>query len=271
MATPKTSKRAAAPAKAAAKKAPAKAAPAKKTAPAKKAAEPKPIVTLAVDIGGTGTKTMLLDETGTAISERVRDETPQPATPEAIVDIIVRQAGGHANYDRVSVGFPGVVHDGVVATAPNLDPSWRGYDLAKTLSDRLGGKPVRVLNDADVQGYAAIQGKGVELVITLGTGLGSALFLDGKLVPNLELAHHAFRNNRTYEQQVGARALKKYGKKKWNRNVEEAIASLDKAINFRKLYIGGGNAKKIAFKLPDHVSVVSNTAGLLGGIALWKK
>lgn len=265
MATAKTRKRAAAPAKAATKKAPAKA------APAKKAAEPKPTVTLAVDIGGTGTKTMLLDETGTAISERVRDETPQPATPEAIVDIIVRQAAGHADFDRVSVGFPGVVHDGVVATAPNLDASWRGFDLAKTLSDRLGGKPVRVLNDADVQGYAAIQGRGVELVITLGTGLGSALFLDGKLVPNLELAHHAFEKDRTYEQMVGAKALKKYGKKRWNRNVEKAIASLDNAINFRALYIGGGNAKKIAFKLPEHVSVVSNTAGLLGGIALWKQ
>jgi polyphosphate glucokinase len=278
MATAKTSKRPAAPAKPAAKKAPAKAASAKKAPAAKaparkapaKAAEPKPIATLAVDIGGTGTKTMVLDESGNPTTERVRDETPQPATPEAIVDIIVRQAGQHPNFDRVSVGFPGVVHDGVVATAPNLDPSWRGFDLASTLSERLGGKPVRVLNDADVQGYAAIAGKGVELVITLGTGLGSALFLDGKLVPNLELAHHAFQRNRTYEQMVGARALKKYGKKRWNRNVEEAIASLDKALNFRALYIGGGNAKKLTFKLPDHVSVVSNTAGLLGGIALWK-
>jgi polyphosphate glucokinase len=262
MATAKTSKRAGAQTSSQPKKAQSR---------AKRAPEPKPIVTLAVDIGGTGTKTMLLDEKGEPISERVRDETPQPATPEAIVDVIVRQAGQQGDFDRVSVGFPGVVHDGVVATAPNLDPSWRGFDLAKTLSERLGGKPVRVINDADVQGYAAIEGKGVELVITLGTGLGSALYLDGKLVPNLELAHHPFSKNRTYEQCVGARALKKYGKKKWNRNVEEAIASLDKAINFRALYIGGGNAKKLAFKLPEHVSVVSNTAGLLGGIALWKQ
>ena len=261
MATAKTTKRAAAQTTSKARNAPSR---------AKQAPAPKPTVTLAVDIGGTGTKTMMLDESGESISERVRDETPQPATPQAIVDVIVRQAGQHGAFDRVSVGFPGVVHDGVVHTAPNLDPSWAGFDLASTLSDRLGGKPVRVLNDADVQGYAAIKGKGVELVLTLGTGLGSALYLDGKLVPNLELAHHPFRKGRTYEQEVGARALKKYGKKRWNRNVAEMIASLDKALNFQSLYIGGGNAKKLTATLPANVSVVSNTAGLLGGIALWK-
>jgi len=231
---------------------------------------PKPIITLAADIGGTGTKTMLLDETGTSISERLRDETPQPATPDAIVDIIVKQAGQHGNFDRISVGFPGVVHDGVIFSAPNLDKSWEGFDLASSLSSRLG-KPARVCNDADVQGYAAIQGKGVELVITLGTGLGSALYLDGKLVPNLELAHHPFRGDKTYEECVGVKALKKSGKKKWNRDVAKAIQELRKAINFQSLYIGGGNAKKLNGELPADCKVVDNTAGLLGGIALWRQ
>jgi polyphosphate glucokinase len=242
----------------------------KQAATKSRARQPKPIITLAVDIGGTGTKTMLLDETGQSISERLRDETPHPATPEAIVDIIVKQAGQHGNFDRISVGFPGVVHDGVIFSAPNLDKSWEGFDLANALSSRLG-KPARVANDADVQGYAAIQGKGVELVITLGTGLGSALYLDGKLVPNLELAHHPFRGDKTYEECVGVKALKKSGKKKWNRDVARAIQELRKAINFQSLYIGGGNAKKLDGTLPTDTKVVDNTAGLLGGIALWRQ
>jgi len=230
----------------------------------------KPVITLAADIGGTGTKTMLLDETGTPISERLRDETPHPATPDAIIDIIVKQAGQHGNFDRISVGFPGVVHDGVIFSAPNLDKSWEGFDLASALESRLS-RPARVCNDADVQGYGAIQGKGVELVITLGTGLGSALYLDGKLVPNLELAHHPFHKDKTYEECVGVKALKKSGKKKWNRDVTKAIAELRKAINFQSLYIGGGNAKKLDGALPPDCKVVDNAAGLLGGIALWRQ
>ncbi len=244
---------------------------AKKTASPTRAAKAakKPLVTLAVDIGGTGVKTMLLDESGSPVSERLRDETPKPAEPVPIVDIIVAQAAKHGAFDRVSVGFPGVVHDGVVATAPNLDKSWAGVDLAATLAERLG-KPTRVLNDADVQGFGAIAGKGVELVVTLGTGLGSALFVDGRLVPNLELAHHAFRDGKTYEECVGAKALAKLGKKRWNKQVRKAIEQLDHAINYHALFIGGGNAKKLEGDLPARTSVVSNACGLLGGIALWR-
>lgn len=242
---------------------------AKKTASRTAKAAPKPLVTLAVDIGGTGVKTMLLDEAGNPLSERLRDETPKPAEPLPIVEIIVAQAAKHGAFDRVSVGFPGVVHDGVIATAPNLDPSWAGVDLAATLAERLG-RPTRVLNDADVQGFGAIAGKGVELVVTLGTGLGSALFVDGRLVPNLELAHHAFRDGKTYEECVGAKALSKLGKKRWNKQVRKAIAQLDHAINYHALFIGGGNAKKLEGELPARTSVVSNACGLLGGIALWR-
>jgi polyphosphate glucokinase len=236
---------------------------------AKASKSPKPVVTLAVDIGGTGTKTMLLDETGKPISERVRDETPRPATPDAIVDVIVKQAEQHGKFDRISVGFPGVVDEGVVHTAPNLDKSWEGFDLADALQKRLG-RPTRVRNDADVQGFGAIQGKGVELVLTLGTGLGSALYVDGHLVPNLELAHHPFRKGKTYEECVGVAALKRNGRKRWNRDVARALDELRRAINFRACYIGGGNAKKLNGSLPANVSIVDNTAGLLGGISLWR-
>lgn len=233
------------------------------------AGEAKAAKTLAVDIGGSGVKVMVLSEDGTPLTERTRRDTPQPAKPKPIVEVIVELAKTQGDYDRVSVGFPGVVHAGVVHTAPNLDPEWKGFDLANTLNHELG-KPVRVANDADVQGYGAIEGKGVELVITLGTGLGSALFVDGRLVPNLELAHHPFRKDQTYEQNVGRAAYDKLGKKKWNKRVKEVIDTLDRIINYRQLFIGGGNAKKLSIDLPANVKTVSNEAGLLGGIALWK-
>jgi polyphosphate glucokinase len=242
---------------------------AKTTARAKAPKSSKSTVTLAVDIGGTGTKTMLLDEAGQPVSERLRDETPRPATPDAIVEIIAKQAAQHGKFDRVSVGFPGVVKEGVVGTAPNLDKSWEGYDLGSTLEQRLG-RPTRVRNDADVQGFGAIEGKGVELVLTLGTGLGSALYVDGHLVPNLELGHHPFRKDKTYEECVGAAALKRKGRRRWNRDVMRMLDELRRAINFRVCYLGGGNAKKLNGSLPADVSVVDNTAGLLGGIALWR-
>ncbi len=226
--------------------------------------------TLSIDIGGSGVKLMILDENGKPLTERARQDTPQPAKPQPIVDVIVALANSQTvSYDRISVGFPGVVHDGVVYTAPNLDPDWSGYDLAGTLSQVLG-KPARVANDADVQGFGAIEGKGLELVLTLGTGLGSALFIDGRLVPNLELAHHPFRKDCTYEEQLGRAALDKAGKKKWNKRVRIAIELLDKIINHRALYIGGGNAKKLQGDLPANVHTVSNEAGILGGIALWR-
>lgn len=226
--------------------------------------------TLAVDIGGSGVKVMVLDEAGNSLTQRARVETPQPPTPDAIIAAIAQLTESQGEFDRVSVGFPGVVRHGVTATAVNLDPSWIGFDLATALSERLS-KPVQVANDADMQGMGAIAGKGVELVITLGTGFGSALFVNGHLVPNLEMGHHEFRNEETYEQQLGREALDRVGRKKWNRRLEKAIASLEHLFNYDVLYIGGGNTDKIAFELPKNVKVVPNVAGLLGGIALWRE
>ncbi len=225
--------------------------------------------TLAVDIGGSGVKVMVLDETGTPQTERARVETPQPPLPDAIIAAIAQLTESQGEFDRVSVGFPGVVRNGVTETAVNLDPAWVSFDLAAALSTRLD-KPVRVINDADMQGLGAIAGQGVELVITLGTGFGSALFLNGQLVPNLEMGHHEFRNEETYEQQLGREALDRVGRKKWNRRLEKAIASLEHLFNYDYLYIGGGNTDKIAFDLPPKVKIVPNVSGLLGGIALWR-
>src|SRR5687768_2627059 len=154
--------------------------------------------TLAIDVGGTGLKAMVLDRAGKPINERVRIETPRPATPNAVLSAIKKLIAQQPAFDRVSVGFPGVVVDGVTHNAPNLDGEWKGVELAKEVS-RIAKKPARAANDADVQGLGVVEGKGLELVLTLGTGIGSAMFLDGKLVPNLELGHHAWRKNKSYE------------------------------------------------------------------------
>ena len=225
-------------------------------------------ITLAIDIGGSGIKGILLHESGQPVTDRIRIATPKPATPQVIMPIISEIANSLGRFDRVSVGFPGVIHQGLVKTAPNLDPSWPGTDLVKELKRQLK-KPVRAANDADVQGYGAIKGQGVELVMTLGTGFGTALFINGHLVPNLEIAHHPFRKRQTYEVQLGANALKTVGEKRWNLRLGKAIELLDRVINFDHLYIGGGNAKKVTIAMPSHATIISNTAGLLGGIALW--
>ncbi len=212
---------------------------------------------------------MLLDDTGQSVSERIRTKTPQPATPKAVLRAISGLAKQCPGFDRISAGFPGVVRNGIVESAPNLHASWKGVALADMLSSALKA-PAKVANDADIQGFGAIEGKGVELVITLGTGVGSALFVDGKLVPNLEAGHHPLRKGKTYEDYLGVSALKRSGKKKWNKRLRQAIQELEKMFNYDCLYIGGGNADKIAGNLPANIKTVDNVAGLLGGTALWR-
>jgi polyphosphate glucokinase len=226
------------------------------------------IQTLAVDIGGSGIKVMVLDEQGNPLSERDRIDTPLVPTPDAVLDVIHRLAEGKS-FDRVSVGFPGVVRQGIIETAANLHPDWIGFDLTHALTKQLE-KPVRAANDADIQGLGAVDGKGVELVVTLGTGFGAAMFLNGKLIPNLELGHHPFRKGETYEQQLGRAALDEIGKRRWNNRLERAIDLLERIFNYDSLYLGGGNTKKIDFVLPVNVKITPNVTGLLGGIALWR-
>jgi polyphosphate glucokinase len=229
--------------------------------------EPKQLRTLAVDIGGSGIKIMVLDNQGNPLSDRQRLKTPNPAIPQKVIDTILTLAQ-EQEYDRVSVGFPGVVQRGVIKTAVNLHDDWLQYDLATNLN-KLLSKPVKVANDADIQGLGAISGQGVELVITLGTGFGSALFVEGKLVPNLEMGHHPFRKRQTYEEQLGRAALEKHGSKKWNLRLQTAIANLDHLFHYDALYIGGGETKQIEFDLPANTKVIPNVTGLLGGIKLW--
>jgi len=226
--------------------------------------------TLAIDVGGTGLKASVIDDRGRLLTDRVRVDTPVGGPPREIVEALARLVAPLGSFDRVSVGFPGVVRNGRVLTAPNLDnKGWKDFDLAGALGRALG-KPVRVANDADVQGLAVIAGKGVEMVITLGTGFGTGLYLDGRLAPHLELSHHVFRKGETYDEHLGNAARKRVGNGKWNKRVRRAIRGLRALTSFDHLYIGGGNAKKIDFELDPDVTVVSNDAGIKGGIALWQ-
>ncbi|MBI3447371.1 MAG: ROK family protein [Acidobacteria bacterium] len=227
--------------------------------------------TLAIDVGGTGLKASVLDEEGKMMTDRVRVETPVGAPPAKIVAALAALVKPLPAFDRVSVGFPGVVRDGVVFTAPNLrNDGWRGFDLAGALHRRLG-KPVRVINDADMQGLGVIRGRGIEMVVTLGTGFGTGLYSHGRLAPHLEIAHHPFRKGEDYDQQLGEAAREKIGNKKWNRRVRIAIDTLRRLVNFDRLYVGGGNAKHVSFKPGPDVVLVDNKAGIEGGIALWRE
>jgi polyphosphate glucokinase len=240
--------------------------PAKK--PAAKATRPARPVTLSIDIGGSGLKAMLLDADGKAVSERQRIPTPAIPTPVMVFKAFDQLAAALPGFDRVSAGFPGVIKRGVVYTAVNLHPRWVNFPLQAEFEKRWK-KPARVANDAAVQGYGAIRGHGVELVLTLGTGMGSALFTGGRLCPGLELGHHPWKKL-TYEDYIGRNGLEKYGKKRWNKHLKEAIEQTSHTFNWDHLYIGGGNTKKIEFELPKNVTIVSNEEGILGGVMLWK-
>ncbi len=224
--------------------------------------------TLCVDIGGTGIKAVLLDERGRPLTDRARVPTPKGATPHQVIAIIRKLAAGEGGFDRVSVGFPGVTKNGVIYTAPNLGKGWNNFALEQKLL-RVLKRPVRIANDADVQGLGSIAGHGIELVITLGTGVGSVVFVDGTRI-HLELGHHPFHKGKTYEDELGHQMLLKKGKKWWNKRLREAIEDLKITFNYDQLYIGGGDSKFIRFEPPENVKIVSNVEGLLGGIKLWQ-
>lgn len=238
--------------------------------------------TLAIDVGGTGLKAVVLDGSGAMTSERQRVPTPYPLSPRLLVSRLRTLVRPLPKFDRVSVGFPGVIRDGRVISAPEfvttgglgtaLDPklvaAWHDFELAAAIRAAFR-RPTRVANDADVQGAAVVVGNGVELVITLGTGVGTALFADGRVCPHLEFAHHPFRKGETYSEQLGDAARKRLSKKSWNRRVEIAVQMLDRLIFFDHVYIGGGNSVRVTVDLGPKSSLVDNAAGLVGGVKLW--
>jgi polyphosphate glucokinase len=222
----------------------------------------------------------VLDAKGVNVVSRVRKKTPYPCPPPVLIRAVDKLTYELPSWDRVSVGFPGIVRDGRVLTAPNLSTrlgpgtgvsrklveAWARYPLAAELESRLG-KPTRLCNDADMQGLAVIAGEGLEMVITLGTGLGTSLFLDGTPMPHLELALIPFGQG-TFQNQLGNQTRRRIGNRRWSKRVLRAVETFDTLLQFDRLYVGGGNAKKLRVDLGHRAQIVPNTAGILGGIKL---
>ena len=225
--------------------------------------------TLAIDVGGTGIKASVLDSTGRMLAKRVRVATPYPCRPEILLRATATLTAPLPPFDRISIGFPGVICRGRVITAPHFDmEAWRNYPLEAAVSLRFG-KPARLLNDAEVQGLGVVAGRGLEVVLTLGTGVGSAVFSNGRLAPHLELAQHPIHKDKTYNDYIGNEARLAHSIKKWNRRVLTMVEIVHSLLHYDVLYLGGGNAANIVVDLPDNVRIVSNDTGITGGIRLW--
>lgn len=224
---------------------------------------------LTIDIGGSHVKATILNEEGAPISDYARMPTPQPSTPANVIELIKELVKNFTDYTKISVGFPGYVRDGVVKTAPNLgSESWKDYPLQTNLAALLS-RPAKVVNDADLQGVGIVSGKGLEMMITLGTGFGTALLLDGKLLPHFEIAHHPVKTDKDYDEYIGEAAFKKRGKDHWNYRLKKVFVIIKTVFNYDRLYISGGNAKNISFPLDDNMIVVNNREGIKGGARLW--
>lgn len=225
---------------------------------------------LALDIGGSRIKATVLSNTGAILQPYKKVKTPDDPTPKKVLEGILEVVDGFKNYDRISVGFPGYIRKGIVHTAPNLGTeAWNGVNLNKLISVPLQ-KPVRIANDADMQALGVVKGKGLEMVITLGTGFGTALLMDGNLLPHIELAHHLITKHKDYDQYVGDKALEKIGKQKWNKRMKKILTMLKVVFNYDFLYIGGGNSAVINFKLSDDEKIITNKDGIKGGARLWE-
>lgn len=238
--------------------------------------------TLAIDSGGSGIKGSVLDAHGQLLAERVRIKTPYPLSPGRFVGLLQEIASRLPEFDRLTVGIPGMIRRGVVIMTPHypnlhgpytrkdpdLDAAWRNWDATAALEGSFG-KPVRVLNDAEVQGAAVITRRGLEVVFTLGTGLGCAMYDNGTLAPHLELSHAPVRKGFTYDTWMGKRQLKRLGPERWSRRILATVDGLRPVFAWDHLYVGGGNAAKLTVDLGSDVTVVANLAGILGGVRVW--
>lgn len=242
--------------------------------------------TLAVDCGGGGIKASVLDAAGTMHAPAVRVPTPYPLPPERLVATIAQIAASLPPAQRATVGMPGMIRHGVVVSTPHyvtrtgphsrvepdLVTAWAGRDIRADLEAGLG-MPTLVLNDAEVHGAGVIVGAGLELVLTLGTGLGSAHFDGGVLAPHLELSHAPVRRGTTYDEYIGEIERARLGDGLWSRRVRRVVEGLRPVFHWDRLYLGGGNARRITpqtlARLGDDVVVVPHQAGIVGGVRAW--
>jgi polyphosphate glucokinase len=225
---------------------------------------------LAIDIGGSHIKGTILNSKGESQMKYTKLVTPELATPVNVIGVILQLVKDMSDYEKISVGFPGYVRNGIVYTATNLgnDP-WVKFDLGQQIANALH-KPVRLVNDADQLGLGVVSGKGLELAVTLGTGVGTAVLIDGYLLPHLELAHHPIRKDLDYDQYIGEKAMKEEGKEKWNKRVARVLGVIKTVFNYDRLYLGGGGADKLTISLDDNIHLFTNEDGIKGGAKLWE-
>jgi polyphosphate glucokinase len=213
---------------------------------------------LAIDVGGTHVKILV---SGHEKPRKVRSGPTM--TARRMVSAVTRLASDWS-YDAVSIGYPGVVlHDRPVAEPRNLGRGWVGFDYRRAFK-----RPVKIVNDAAMQALGSYEG-GRMLFLGLGTGLGSALIVDGLLEP-LELAHLPYRKGKSYEDYVGERGLERLGKKKWRKHVRDVVARLRAALEADYVVIGGGNVETLG-ELPSGARQGSNAHAFLGGFRLWQQ
>ncbi len=212
---------------------------------------------LVVDIGGTHVKLL-----ATGYRTPVKLPSGPGMTPQKMAAAVLK-ASAQWKYSRVSIGYPGpVLHGKPVSDPHNLGAGWVGFDFRKAF-----GMPVKLVNDAVMQAVGSYAGRRM-LFLGLGTGLGSALIVDGVLEP-MELAHLPYKNGRTYEDYIGLRGLKRLGKKRWRRHVADIVTRLKTALEADYVVIGGGNAKRLK-DLPPGARLGSNANALRGGFRLWQ-
>ncbi|ASW56752.1 ROK family protein [Plantactinospora sp. KBS50] len=244
------------------------------------------MTTLSIDCGGGGIKSSVLDAAGTMRARPIRVPTPYPLPPALFVKTLVDLAGRLPGADRVTVGMPGMLRHGVVVATPHyvtrsgprtrIDPGlvaeWSGFDARTALADAFG-MPVLVLNDAEVHGAGLVAGTGLELVLTLGTGLGCAIFDGGRLAPHLELSQAPVRWGMSYDTYIGEHERRRLGDSFWSRRVRGVVEGLRPVFCWDRLYLGGGNSRLVRpeqlARMGDDVVVVPNDAGILGGVRAW--
>lgn len=241
---------------------------------------------LTVDCGGSFIKSGVVDAAGTMVGAELQLPTPYPLSVEKFVRTLADIAKKFPAVDRVSVGMPGMIRRGIVVHTPHyineagpftqrseeLKAEWTHCDIERRLEQELA-TPVKVVNDAELHGAGVINGTGFEVVFTLGTGLGSAMFSAGVLAPHLELSHASVRKGVWNDHWIGDAALGEIGVQKWNSRILELVESWRPVMLWDRLYIGGGNAQHLSAatvrKLGDTVTIVSNSVALFGGKRLW--
>ena len=242
------------------------------------------MMTLAIDCGGSFIKGSILDAQGTMHANPITGPTPYPLSPDALIEVIQSIAKQLPTVDRVTVGLPGMIRHGVVVHTPHyinvngphtrIDPdlkdAWTGLDFQQVVNKNFN-LPALVMNDAEVHGAGIITGSGLEVVITLGTGLGFAIFDGGKLAPHFEMSRVPVRRNVDYDEWIGDHVRRTMGDALWSRRIRLMVENLRPVFYWDRLYLGGGNSRRIRGSelLGDDVVIVPNTAGIQGGVRAW--